>query len=33
MDRDKFQNINKDEFTPQLINVDLVKKLISYQIP
>ena len=33
MDRDKFQNINKDEFTPQLINVDLVNKLISDQFP
>ena len=29
MNKDKFQNINKDEFTPQLINVDLVKNLIA----
>ena len=33
MNKDKFQNINKDEFTPQLINVDLVNKLISDQFP
>ena len=33
MDKDKFQNINEDEFISHLINVDLVKKLIADQFP
>ena len=33
MNKDKFQNINKDEFAPHLINVELVENLISDQFP
>ena len=33
MNKSKFENINQDEFTPHLINVDLVKNLIADQFP
>ena len=33
MNKDKFENISEDEFTPHLINVDLVKNLIADQFP
>ena len=33
MNKDKFENINEDEFKSHLINVDLVKNLIADQFP
>ena len=33
MNKSKFENISEDEFTPHLINVDLVKNLIADQFP